>query len=176
MHSRILALVAAVVLLPLVSAAETVKVVAKSEEPQNALVFNVGALINGIVAVEYERALAPLIGVELGMSVLAFRGVFAPPTTVNVIAVGPEVGLRFHLFRPAVGGLWFGPSVNAMYLAAPAGLKTVRAFGYGLGLAVGYNFLLGGFLVQLGLGGGVDDYGEGLVWSPRLRLGMGFAF
>ncbi|MDP1821714.1 MAG: hypothetical protein Q8L48_00650 [Archangium sp.] len=98
---------------------------------------------------------------------------FNPPVTAQVIAIAPEVGLRFHFIRNAPGGLWIGPSINAAYIA---GTNPPRAFGFGFGAAVGYNFIFSHFVLQLGVGGAVLDYGEGFVWSPHFRVGLGVAF
>jgi len=143
--------------------------------PQNVLLFNAADLLNGTVTLEFEHAFTRYFGLEFGMSVLAFRGVFDPPVQARVIAVAPEVGVRFHLIRPAPGGLWFGLSVNGAYIA-PANDPPPRAFGFGFGAAVGYNFIFGPFVLQLGVGGAVHDYGAGFVWSPHFRVGVGGAF
>ncbi len=148
---------------------------APSSDPKNLLLVNPGDLFNGLVTLEYERALGQFIGVEFGMSVLTFRGVFNPPVRGNIIAIAPEVGVRVHLIRAAPRGLWFGPSINAAYLVPNTDAPT-RSFGIGFGAAVGYNFTLGNFVFQLGVGGAVNDYGDGFVWSPRLRLGLGAVF
>lgn len=146
-----------------------------SGDPKNLLIVNPGDLFNGMVTLEYERALGRYIGIEFGMSVLTFRGVFNPPVRANVIAIAPEVGVRLHLIRSAPRGLWIGPSINAAYLV-PGTETPVRSFGIGFGAAIGYNFTLGNFVFQLGVGGAVNDYGDGFVWSPRLRLGLGAVF
>ncbi len=144
--------------------------------PRNVLLVNPGDLFNGLVTLEYERGVTSLLGIEVGMSVLAFRGVFDPPVKAHVIAVAPELGVRFHFIRNAPGGLWIGPSINAAYIAPASSDTPPRAFGFGFGAAVGYNFILRNFVLQLGVGGAVHDYGEGFVWSPRFRLGIGAAF
>lgn len=145
------------------------------EGPRNLLIVNPGDLFNGLVTLEYERALGQFVGLEFGLSILTFRGVFNPPVMANLVAIAPEIGLRIHLIRPAPRGLWFGPSINGAYLL-PNSDTPGRSFGYGFGAAVGYNFTLGNFVFQVGFGGAVQDYGEGFVWSPRLRLGLGAVF
>ena len=111
------------------------------------------------------------------MSVAAFRGVFTPVNRRNVVAIGPEVGVRFHFIKDAPGGLWIGPSLSAVYLAERTGGSVTRLFGWGLTAAVGYNFLLGDhFALQLGVGGGFNDYGDGIDWAPHFRLGIGGRF
>jgi hypothetical protein len=146
-----------------------------SGDPKNLLIVNPGDLFNGLVTFEYERALGRFIGIEFGMSVLTFRGVFNPPVRANIIAIAPEVGVRVHLIRAAPRGLWFGPSINAAYLV-PNTDAPARSLGIGFGAAIGYNFTIGNFVFQLGVGGAVNDYGDGFVWSPRLRLGLGAVF
>lgn len=140
---------------------------------RNVVLFNAGDLLNGLVTLEYEFGITHWLGLEFAMSVLAFQGVFTPPVSVQVVALAPEIGLRLHLIRNAPGGLWVGPSVNAAYIT---GTDPPQAWGIGFGAAVGYNFFLGPFALQVGVGGAVQDYGEGWVWSPRFRLGLGFDF
>lgn len=70
-----------------------------------------------------------------------------------------------------------GPSIRAGYVAASSGGSVSRAIVWGLGAAIGYNFILfRHFALQLGLGGGFNDYGSGLAWYPRFLLGLGGAF
>lgn len=171
MKSRILAVIVAVGL----TAAPVSADEGGSFGPRNLLVFNAGDLINGLLTLEYERGLSRHIGLEFGLSVLAFRGAFGSPVQASVIALAPEIGLRFHFIKAAPRGFWFGPSLNGAYLM-PNADRPRQNFGYGFGAAVGYNFTLGGFVVQLGVGGAVHDYGEGFVWSPRFRLGLGAVF
>ncbi|MCU0694905.1 MAG: hypothetical protein MUC96_00095 [Myxococcaceae bacterium] len=148
---------------------------ASASEPKNLLLVNPGDLFNGLVTLEYERGLGRFIGLSFGLSVMSFRGVFAPPVRGRIIAVAPEFGVRLHLIRSAPRGLWFGPSSSAAYLAPGLDAPT-RPFGFGFGAAVGSNFTLGHFVFQLGVGGAVHDSGDGFVWSPRLRLGLGAVF
>lgn len=169
------AAIAAVSLAPLTASAD-VSVSSRVDSP-NILLINPGDLLNGVISVEYERALNDFFGLAVGASVTTFRGAFVPSNHANVIAVGPELSARFHFIRKAPGGLWLGPSINGVYIASSNGGASARAFGYGLGAAVGYNFTLGDhFVLQLGLGGGFNDYGQGLAWSPRFRLGLGGRF
>ncbi len=172
-------------LLPLIVATALVSHPARADvylegrEPYspNLLLVNPGALLNGVIALEYERALTPFFGLDFGLSVSTFRGVWVPSDSASVVAFGPEVGVRFHFIRDAPGGLWIGPSISGAYIAARSNGTVVRAFGYGVNAAIGYNFLLGPhFALQLGLGGGFVDYGEGLAWNPNLRLGLGGRF
>ncbi len=145
---------------------------AHSDTP-NLLIVNVGDLLGGVVSVEYERALAPWFGLTAGISVWAYRGVFTPLSEPSFTGINPEVGARFHFIRDAPGGLWFGPYVSAGYLFSGGS----RPFAWGLGAAIGYNFIFGRhFTFQLGAGGGFTDVGDRLVWAPRLRLGLGAAF
>lgn len=170
MHSTVMAVIAAVSLSASPAVAED-----DAFGPRNLLIVNPGDLINGLLTLEYERGLARHIGLSVGLSVLAFRGAFGSPVEANVIALSPEVGVRFHFIRAAPRGLWFGPSVIGAYLV-PNTETPRRAFGFGFGAAVGYNFTLGNFVFQLGVGGAVHDYGDGFRWSPRLRLGLGAVF
>jgi len=142
----------------------------------NLLLLNVGDLLGGVVNIEYERAVAPWFGITAGLSVSAYPGVFTfggPSFT----GISPELGARFHFIRDAPGGLWFGPYITAGYLFSRSDGVLTQPFAWGLGAAVGYNFIFGRhFTFQLGVGGGFTDYGDRLVWAPRLRLGLGAAF
>lgn len=142
----------------------------------NLLLINPGDLLDGVITIEYERALASWFGLTVGASVWAFPGVFAFGQHTYTAFV-PEIGARFHFIRSAPGGLFIGPSLSAGYVAASSTGAVTRAFAWGLGLSLGYNFIFGDhFTFQLGIGGRFIDYGDALVWSPRLLLGLGAAF
>lgn len=154
--------------------ADELLVARSSTAAPNLLLINPGALLNGVVAIEYERALNSFFGLDFGLSVSTFRGVFTPTDRANVVAFGPEVGVRFHFIKDAPGGLWIGPSLSGAYITSG---NSTRTFGWGLTGAVGYNFLLGDhFALQLGIGGGFKDYGDGIEWGPHFRLGLGGRF
>lgn len=143
----------------------------------NMLLVNPGDLINGIVSLEYERALGRWFGLTIGAAIMTFRGAFTPAEQHSYLAFVPELGARIHLIRPAPGGLWFGPYVGVGWVAARSDGTPPRAYFFGLGGALGYNFIIGRhFVFQLGAGGGFGDYGEGLIFAPRIRLGLGVAF
>lgn len=143
----------------------------------NMLLVNMGDLLGGVVNIEYERALASWFGLTAGVSVWAFHGVFAPLGEPSFTGISPELGARFHFIRDAPGGLWFGPYLTAGYLFSRSDGVLTRPWAWGLGAAVGYNFIFGRhFTFQLGVGGGFTDFGDRLVWAPRLRLGLGAAF
>ncbi len=140
----------------------------------NLLLINPGALLNGVVAIEYERALNSFFGLDFGLSVSTFPSVFSPAGRDNVVALAPDIGVRFHFIKDAPGGLWIGPSLSGAYLFRDVGNQRV---GWGLTGAVGYNFLFGDhFALQLGVGGGFKDYGDGIEWGPHFRLGLGGRF
>ncbi len=145
---------------------------AQSDTP-NLLLVNVGDLLGGVVSLEYERALRPWFGLTAGLSVYAFNGAFAPFSGPGFTGINPEFGARFHFIRDAPGGLWFGPYLTAGYLFSGGS----RPFAWGLGAALGYNFIFGRhFTFQLGVGGGFTDLGDRLLWAPRLRVGLGAVF
>ncbi len=146
-------------------------------ERPNLLLLNVGDLLGGVVSVEYERALASWFGLTAGVSVWTFRGLYTPLGEPAYTGISPELGARFHFIRDAPGGLWFGPTLSAGYLFSSSTGTLNRVWSWGVGAAVGYNFIFGRhFTFQLGVGGGFTDYGDRIVWSPRLRLGLGVAF
>jgi len=177
MNSKLLALALAATLVSTHALADGISLSRRSHEPQNVLLFNPGDLFSGILSMEYERALNPFFGLALGVSVASFRGVFAPSDQESFVAMGPELSARFHFIKDAPGGLWLGPSVQGVYIASRSGGTLTRSFGYGLGAAIGYNFILGRhFVFQLGAGGGFRDFGDGIVWAPRLKLGLGGTF
>jgi hypothetical protein len=142
----------------------------------NLLLVNPGDLFNGVLSLEYERALGPHFGLTGGFSVATFDGPFnlgQPAYTT----FGPEFGARIHLIEDAPGGLWLGPTLSGSYVISRAGGSVYRSWSWGLGAAVGYNFIIAHrFAVQVGVGGGFTDYGDALVWAPRLRLGLGGVF
>ncbi|MDP1827039.1 MAG: hypothetical protein Q8L48_27445 [Archangium sp.] len=164
--------------LALAAAALLLAAPARAHPPRpNLIILNVGDLFGGVINVEYERALTSWFGLTAGISVWTFRGIFAPPAEPTFTGISPEFGARFHFIRDAPGGLWLGPYVSAGYLFSRSDGGLARAWAWGVGAALGYNFIFGRhFTFQLGVGGGFTDYGDRLVWAPRLRLGLGAAF
>lgn len=148
------------------------------EDRRNMLLINPGDLLSGVISLEYERGLARWFGVTLGVSVYTFRGVFTPPGEPGYTGISPEIGFRFHFIRHAPRGLFIGPYASAGYVFGRddnAGIS--RAWSWGLGAAVGYNFTFGRhFTLQLGVGGGFNDYGDRLRWAPRFKVGIGATF
>ncbi len=145
--------------------------------PANMLLINPGDLLSGVVSLEYERALTTWFGLTAGLSVGVFRGPLVPLGQPAYLGLGPEFGARFHFIRNAPGGLWLGPSISAGYLYSNADGTLARVWSWGIGAAIGYNFVIGQhFTVQIGAGGRFTDYGDRLVWSPRLMLGLGAVF
>jgi hypothetical protein len=91
--------------------------------------------------------------------------------------LNPEVGAKLHFFRDAPGGGWLGLTVNVGAVLARSDGPVTRPWSWGAGAAVGYTFILEEHLTfQFGLGGGFVDYGERVVWSPRLLMALGTAF
>lgn len=158
----------------------------REHEYRSAFLFDPGALISGVIDLEYEAALARWLGLALGVSVNTYKGAFEPKTQGSFVAFGPEIGLRAHFIQPAPAGLWIGPELAVKYVAwrdtsgtsAPSGATGTASadFAYELGASVGYNFTIDHFLLSLGAGGGFADYGSGVKWSPRFRLGVGAVF
>lgn len=139
---------------------------------KNAFLLNVGDLLSGALSLEYERGMVPWLGINVGLGVSFF------PTVWNTddakVALRAELGFRFHFVRHAPGGLWIGP-----YSILNTGFDqdSYQRFTWGLGAALGYNFVLGRyFTLQIGGGGGFTDYGDHVAWTPRLRVGLGASF
>lgn len=177
MKRLFLALFAATALAAGPARADVVIITNDSRVDPNLLLINPGDLLSGVVSLEYERALNPWFGITGGLSVWAFRGPFIPFNQPYYTAFVPEVGVKFHFIRDAPAGLWFGPTISAGYVASRSDGSLSRAFAWGLGASVGYNFVFGRhFTFQIGAGGRFTDYGDGLYWSPRLILGLGAVF
>ncbi len=141
---------------------------------RNAAFMNLGDLLNGGVGIEYERGFVKWLGVSLGIGMRGFDGPF-DTTGVWRTAASAELGVRFHLTGTAPGGFWLGPTVKGAALITKEEGPPQRPFVWGAGVALGYHFIvLPNFAFQLGGGLGVTDFGAGLVWEPRLRLGLGF--
>lgn len=156
--------------------ADTVVVTKERHTAPNMLLINPGDLFNGVLSLEYERALTSFFGINAGFSAWTFNGPFnfgQPSYT----AFGPELGFRFHFIQDAPAGLWLGPYINAGYVVARNSGAVSRAWAWGAGAGIGYNFVIGRhFTFQLGAAGGFNDYGDALVWAPRLKLGIGGVF
>ena len=150
--------------------------VTEREPRKNMLLLNPGDLFSGIISLEYERGLASWFGITLGLSIFTFHSVFnTDEPTFNSIT--PELGFRFHFIRHAPRGLWIGPYISPGYVFGRSSGSVSRAWSWGLGAALGYNFVLGEhFTFQLGAGGGFIDYGDHVRWDPRLKLGIGATF
>lgn len=177
----LLPLLAAATLASTAARADTVIIVHDHEHyrdhGRNLLLINPGDLLGGVVSLEYERAITSWFGLTGGLSFWAYRGLFSPSSDPAYTAVSPEFGARFHFIRAAPGGLWVGPYVSAGYVISRSDGSVSRAWSWGLGAALGYNFIIGRyFTFQLGVGGGFVDYGDRLLWAPRLKLGLGFVF
>jgi hypothetical protein len=143
----------------------------------NLLTVNPGDLFGGIVSVEYERALTSRFGLTAGLQAWTFRAISAPDHTPTFQGLNPEVGAKLHFFRDAPGGAWLGLTVNLGAVLARSDGPVTRPWSWGAGAAVGYTFILEEHLTfQFGLGGGFVDYGERVVWSPRLLMAVGSAF
>jgi hypothetical protein len=143
----------------------------------NVLLLNPGDLFSGVLSLEYEHALSPYFGLTAAVSVWTFHGLFSPPSDPYFTGISPEIGARVHFIRDAPGGLWLGPYISAGYVISRSDGSLYRAWSWGVGAALGYNFIIARVLaLQLGVGGGFIDLGDRLVWAPRLRLGIGFVF
>lgn len=139
---------------------------------KNALLFNVGDLLSGALSLEYERGIVPWLGINAGLGVAFFPTVWN--TDAAKFALRGELGFRFHFIRHAPGGLWIGPYAMLNTAFDPDSYQRLT---WGLGAALGYNFVLGRyFTLQVGGGGGFTDYGDHVAWTPRLRLALGASF
>ncbi len=177
MRSSLFAVAAVAMLtVPTVVRADEVRIESRPQA-KNVLLVNPGDLLVGVVALEYEHALNRVFGLEFGLAFTVLPSLFNLNQESHVYAFGPEVGFRFHLTQDAPAGLWLGPAITGVYLLPRGNNTLVRQFGYGVTAAIGYNFIFaGGLVFQVGVGGGFNDYGEGLAWSPHLRLGLGGLF
>jgi hypothetical protein len=146
----------------------------------NLLLANPGDLLDGVFSLEYERALLPWLGVTLGAQVWGFRGVLAPPTVPPpsfIAALGPELGVRVHPGGVAPRGYWVGLTAGVEALLSRSDGPLARRWAWGMGLSTGYTYVLERSLsFQFGVGGRFVDYGDVVVWSPRLVLAVGSAF
>ena len=144
----------------------------------NLLVINPGDLFTGTLSLEYERALHPRFGVTAAVWGAFTKNLFQPIEAPTHNGLGGELGVRVHFIRAAPGGLWLAPTINLGTLFSnDTGTPLARSWAWGANANMGYTFLLGRYLtMQTGLGVGFIDSGNGLVWSPRLRLAAGVVF
>jgi hypothetical protein len=170
----LLALACGAALGPSVARAETAVSLSQRADQRSLLIMNAGDLLTGVISVDFERALTSWLGLTGGFDVWTFRGALAAASEPFFTALGPEIGVRFHLYGTAPGGLWLGPTVSGAVVLWRNDGVTPRWWSWGVGVAAGYNFVLGEhFTLQVGAGAGFMDYGDRVVWSPRLRLGIG---
>lgn len=145
-----------------------------SPPARNAALMNLGDLLNGGISVEYERGLVDWLGLSLGLGISGFVGPFDSAAAWKPSA-SVEGGVRLHLGSAAPSGFWLGPTARFVALMPTASGSPIRPWAWGLGAAVGYHFVvLPRLVLQLGAAAGFTDFGAGLVWEPRLRLGVGF--
>jgi hypothetical protein len=171
-------LVATCVLASVARAEESLVVERPNYVNPNLVVSNPGDLFTGTISIEYERALHPRFGVTAAVWGAFTKNLFLPIEAPSYNALGGELGVRVHFIRAAPGGLWVAPTINlGTIFSNDAGTPLARGWSWGASANVGYTFLLGRYLtMQTGLGVGFNDYGSGLVWSPRLRLAAGVVF
>jgi hypothetical protein len=146
----------------------------------NLLLANPGDLLGGVVSIEYERALLPWLGVTLGAQAWVTRGVLTAadsPAPPFIAALGPELGVRFHPGGEAPRGAWVAAAAGVQGLLSRSDGPLARPWAWSGGLSAGYTFVLQRSLsFQAGVGARVMDYGDRVVWSPRLLLALGSAF
>ena len=142
-------------------------------EPKNVAFMNLGDLATGGISIEYERIVAPWLGIIAGLGMRGFDTPFVNRATWLTTARA-ELGVRFHLLRPAPGGLFLDAHLTGAALMKSLEGAPLRPLGWGAGASVGYQFIvLPNFAFQVGAGGGFVDGSAGLVWEPRLRVGLG---
>lgn len=143
----------------------------------DSLLVNVGDLFDGVLSLEFEHAFSRHFGVTAGLAFWAYHSVFLPSSTPTFTGISPEVGFRFHFLQRAPAGLWLGPTLSGGYLFSRSDGVVLNSFAWGIGADIGYTFVIGQHLgLELGIGGRFLDLGNGLLWQPRLRLGIGFVF
>ncbi|MBK8172234.1 MAG: hypothetical protein IPK60_18075 [Sandaracinaceae bacterium] len=155
--------------------------------PQNLVTFNPFSLLNGIISVGYERAIAPAVSVYADLNVYAFPGV-NQSAGESISGGGVGLGARFFPGSEAPRGFWIAPDVSVAYVSQKqtSGGSTVEASGAGYLIAgiLGYTWIWGNFSLQLGLGAGYANLraSSGSVTIgykgifPAGRLAFGIAF
>lgn len=142
-------------------------------EAKNVAFMNLGDLATGGVSIEYERVVAPWLGITAGLGMRGFDTPLVNRETWRT-AASAELGARLHFLRRAPAGLFVDAHVTGVALMKSLDGVPPRAFGWGAGASVGYQFVvLPNFAFQLGAGAGFVDGGAGLQWEPRLRVGLG---
>ncbi len=140
----------------------------------NILLESPGEHFGEAVSLEYQRALASWLGLTAGLSVWSFHPIFFRSRELELTAVDPEFGSRFHFIGDAPEGVWLGPLVSNGYRISRADGPVSRLWSSSVGATIGYNFSsLRHLSFQVGAGGGLRDDGDQLVLSPQVRFGVG---
>ncbi|MCU0694890.1 MAG: hypothetical protein MUC96_00020 [Myxococcaceae bacterium] len=140
------------------------------------VVTNYGDLLNGAISIELEQRLFGWLGVELGVGMKGFRGPFDVREVWPTFAFA-EAGVRLYPLGRGPSGVWFGPTARGLVLVTKDEGPPPRLFGWSLGGALGYHFVVAPrFVGQVALGASVADFGAGATFEPRVRLGLGFTF
>lgn len=141
--------------------------------PGNVVFMNLGDLATGGVSIEYERVVAPWLGLTAGLGMRGFDTPLVNRETWRT-AASAELGVRLHFVQRAPAGLFIDAHLTGTALMKSLEGAPPRPFGWGAGASVGYQFVvLPNFAFQLGAGAGFVDAGAGPQWEPRLRVGLG---
>ncbi|MDP1921407.1 MAG: hypothetical protein Q8L14_34520 [Myxococcales bacterium] len=141
--------------------------------PKNVAFMNLGDLATGGISLDYERVVAPWLGLTAGLGMRGFDTPLVNRETWRTTA-SAALGVRLHLVQRAPAGLFVDAHVTGAALMKSLEGAPLRPFGWGAGASLGYQFVvLPNFAFQLGAGAGFIDGGAGLQWEPRLRVGLG---
>lgn len=141
--------------------------------PKNVAFMNLGDLVTGGVSIDYERVVAPWLGITAGLGMRGFDTPLVNRETWRTTA-SAALGVRFHFVQRAPAGLFLDAHLTGAAMMKSLEGAPPRPFGWGAGASVGYQFVvLPNFAFQLGAGAGFIDGGAGLQWEPRLRVGLG---
>jgi hypothetical protein len=180
-------------LLPSLTAlADEPPVLARSFElesaPKNILRVNPHAVVEGGVSLEYERIVAPHVGLAISGDYW-----FAPighPDGYDTSAFALTLRPLFYLSDTAPHGWYVAPFVAAARITASGGGGQATAYGYFAGGVAGYSWLIGGRVnIDLAFGAQYVDFGvmardaqgnlaqagiRGVLPAGELSLGLAF--
>jgi hypothetical protein len=137
--------------------------------PSSILAGSISGSVSLPIGIDYQRVLD-------GHHVLAVAVFVRYSDSIGLLGVNPWIELDWRPFDVGLGGFYLGPALSAEFA-----LNAANSFFFGLGGAVGYEFLLPcGFTITatLGLTFGPEFFASSTIFreNPRTEIALGYRF